>query len=200
VVDVAHDRHDRRALDQVLVGVLELRLGLHVVGRVDDLDLLGELLGEHLDGLVGQGLGERGHLPQVHEGLDHLGDGDAERLGGLLDRRARVDADDVQRPRGGRGAGRGAASGRAAGRRGRPGAGKPGSRSRPGGVRRRSRARAHRPGSRGSGAASAPALRPRTCPQAVRPPREPGRRPARPRPRARAGPPRSVRRRCRRAP
>ena len=81
VVDVAHDRHDRRAVDQVLVGVLELGLGLDVVGRVDDLDLLGELLGEHLDRLVGERLGERGHLPQAHELLDDLGHGHAERLG-----------------------------------------------------------------------------------------------------------------------
>ena len=47
VVDVAHDRDDRRALDEVLVGVLEGRLVVDVVGGVDDLDLLVELVGEH---------------------------------------------------------------------------------------------------------------------------------------------------------
>ena len=47
VVDVAHDRDHRRALDEVLLGVLEDRLDLDVVGGVDDLDLLVELVGEH---------------------------------------------------------------------------------------------------------------------------------------------------------
>ena len=74
VVDVAHDRHDRRAADEVLVGVLELRLGVDLVGRVDDLDLLVELVRDHLDGVVGERLGERRHLAQLHELLDHLGD------------------------------------------------------------------------------------------------------------------------------
>ena len=46
VVDVAHDRDDRRAVGEVLVGVLEDGLGVDLVGRVDDLDLLAELLGE----------------------------------------------------------------------------------------------------------------------------------------------------------
>ena len=44
VVDVAHDRDDRRALDERVVGVLEDRLGVDVVGRVDDLDGLVELV------------------------------------------------------------------------------------------------------------------------------------------------------------
>ena len=47
VVDVAHDRHDRRALDQVLLGVVEHRLGDRLVLGVDDLDLLAELGREH---------------------------------------------------------------------------------------------------------------------------------------------------------
>ena len=82
-------------VDEVLVGVLELRLGVDLVGRVDDLDLLVELVGEHLDRLVGQRLGERRHLAQLHQLLDDLGDGDAEVLGDVLDRRAGVDPDDV---------------------------------------------------------------------------------------------------------
>ena len=95
VVDVAHDRHDRRARLEVLVGVVELRLGVDLVGGVDDLDLLVELVREHLDRVVGQRLGERRHLAQLHQLLDHLGHGDAEVLGDVLDRRARVDLDDV---------------------------------------------------------------------------------------------------------
>ena len=46
---------------------------LDLVGRVDDLDLLLEAVGEHLDRLVGQRLGERGHLAELHQLLDHLG-------------------------------------------------------------------------------------------------------------------------------
>ena len=95
VVDVAHDRDDRRALDEVLVGVVELGLLVDVVGRVDDLDLLVELVGEDLDRVVGQRLGERGHLAQLHQLLDDLGDRHAEVLGDVLDRRAGVDPDRV---------------------------------------------------------------------------------------------------------
>ncbi len=95
VVDVAHDRHDRRALDEVGVGVRELGLLVDVVGRVDDLDLLVELVGEDLDRVVGQRLGERGHLPQLHQLLDDLGDRHAEVLGDVLDGRPGVDADGV---------------------------------------------------------------------------------------------------------
>ena len=95
VVDVAHDRDDRRALDEVLGGVLELGLLVDVVGGVDDLDLLVELVGEDLDRVVGQRLGERGHLAQLHQLLDDLGDRHAEVLGDVLDRRAGVDPDRV---------------------------------------------------------------------------------------------------------
>ena len=118
-----------RALE-VLVGVLELRLGVDLVGRVDDLDLLVELVGEDLDRVVGQRLGERGHLAQLHQLLDDLGDRHAEVLGDVLDRRAGVDPDRVgledadvlrrrlrRRCRGG--GGRRGAAGGAAGRRGR---------------------------------------------------------------------------------
>src|SRR6185436_18958332 len=95
VVDVAHDRDDRRALDEVLGGVLESRLVVGRVVGVDDLDLLLERLGEHADGLVGQRLRERHHLAHHHQLLDDLRHGHAEVLGDVLDGRARVDPDDV---------------------------------------------------------------------------------------------------------
>ena len=101
VVDVAHDRDDRRAVGEVLVGVLVDGLGLDLVGRVDDLDLLAELLGEDADGVVGQRLRERRHLAEHHELLDDLRDGHAHRLGDVLDRRAGVDPDEVGVRRGG---------------------------------------------------------------------------------------------------
>ncbi len=72
VVDVAHDRDHRRAFDHVLLGVLEGRLDLDVVRRVDDLDLLVELVREHLDRLVGERLRERRHLAERHQLLDDL--------------------------------------------------------------------------------------------------------------------------------
>ena len=82
-------------MTEVLVGVVEGRLGVRLVGRADDLDLLVELVRQHLDGVVGQRLGERRHLAQLHELLDDLRDGDAEVLRDVLDRRAGVDLDDV---------------------------------------------------------------------------------------------------------
>ena len=97
VVDVAHDRDHRRAFDQVLLGVLEDRLDLDVVGRVHDLDLLVELVGEHLDRVVGERLRERRHLAQRHQLLDHLRHRHAEVLGDVLDGRAGVHADQVGR-------------------------------------------------------------------------------------------------------
>ena len=67
------------------------RLGVDLVGGVDDLDLLVELVGEDLDRLVGQRLRERRHLAERHELLDDLGHRDAEVLGDVLDGRAGVD-------------------------------------------------------------------------------------------------------------
>ena len=61
------------ALDELLLGVVEHRLGDRLVLGVDDLDLLAELGGEHLDRLVGQRLGERLHLAERHQLLHHLG-------------------------------------------------------------------------------------------------------------------------------
>ena len=134
VVDVAHDRDDgRRAARGPRRRRRTSGSVVLLVGDVDDLDLLVELVGEDLDRVVGQRLGERGHLPQLHELLDDLGDGDAQVLGDVLDRRAGVDLDDVRLQhadvlrapapcRCRAGAGHRAAAGAAAGRRrGRPG-------------------------------------------------------------------------------
>jgi hypothetical protein len=95
VVDVAHDRDDGRALLEVGGIVDDDLLDLLVVGRADDLDLALELAGEDLDGLVGERLRERRHLAHHHQLLDDLGHVDAEALRDVLDRRARVDPDDV---------------------------------------------------------------------------------------------------------
>ena len=97
VVDVAHDRHDRRARRR---GRPSSSSGTSTTSSTssaarDDLDLLVELVGEDLDRVVGQRLRERRHLAEAHELLDDLGDGDAEVLGDVLDRRAGVDLDEV---------------------------------------------------------------------------------------------------------
>ncbi len=63
VIDVAHDRHHRRAIDHVALLVLEDRFDFNIVGCMDDLDLLAELLRQHLDRVVGERLRERRHLP-----------------------------------------------------------------------------------------------------------------------------------------
>ena len=92
VVDVAHDRDDRRAVDErvlgVVVGLLDL---LDVLGGADDRDLLLERVGQDLDRLVGERLRERGHLAELHQLLDDLGGAQAERLRDLLDGGAGVD-------------------------------------------------------------------------------------------------------------
>src|SRR3954465_1646527 len=69
--------------------------GAGIVGRRDDLNLLVELVGEHLDRVVGQRLRERRHLAEAHQLLDDLRGRHAQVLGDVLDRRARVDLDDV---------------------------------------------------------------------------------------------------------
>jgi hypothetical protein len=95
VVDVTHDRDDGRAVDEILGIVVERGLRVDLVGRVDDLDLLVELVRDHLHGIVGEGLGERRHLAQLHQLLDDVRNRYAEVLGDVLDGRARVDLDDV---------------------------------------------------------------------------------------------------------
>ena len=91
VVDVAHDRDHRRAVDEVLVGVGELRLLGLLLGGGDDLQLAVVLVGDRPDRLVGEGLGQRRHLPHRHQFFDHLGRGQAERLGDLAHGGAGVD-------------------------------------------------------------------------------------------------------------
>ena len=98
MVDVAHDRHHRRALGKVLVGILENRLEVDVVGRVSDLDFLVELVGEHLDRVVGERLRERRHLAERHQLLDHLRHGHAEVLADVLHGRSGIHADEVGGP------------------------------------------------------------------------------------------------------
>ena len=64
VVDVAHDRDHRRAVGEVVrIVVVDRRLG-DLLGGADHLDLAIERLGEHLDGLVGERLGQGRHLAQ----------------------------------------------------------------------------------------------------------------------------------------
>ena len=78
MVDVTHDRDDRRTLREVFLAALVLaeldvealqQLAVLVLGR-DDLDVVVELRAEHLEGLVGDRLGGRHHLAQVEQHLD----------------------------------------------------------------------------------------------------------------------------------
>ena len=99
VVDVAHDRHDRRPRLEILLGVLVgLRVDLLVGGVADD-DLAARLGGEQLDGLVGEGLRDGDHLPQAHHELDDLRDRQPDRSGEILDVDARGDRDRTGRRR-----------------------------------------------------------------------------------------------------
>ena len=91
VVDMTHDRHHRRALFEVLVGVLMGRVLDDFLSRVDDLDLAVKRLCKGLDRLLGQGLRQGCHLAQLHQLLDQLGTAQIEGLSDLLDGRARVD-------------------------------------------------------------------------------------------------------------
>ncbi len=87
VVDVAHDRDDRRPVGEVLLRVLvRLRLEL-LVGGVLDRHLTLQLGGDQLHLVVGQRLRRRLHRAEVHQDLDDLGRLHAERLRELLDGR-----------------------------------------------------------------------------------------------------------------
>ena len=86
VVDVAHDRDDRRPRSEILLAVV-VRRGLELLlGGVLDRDLALELRADDLDLLVGERLRRRPHLAEAHEDLDELGHRDAERLREVLDR------------------------------------------------------------------------------------------------------------------
>ncbi len=78
VVDVTHDRDHRRTRREILFATLVLaeldvealqQLAVLVLGR-DDLDLVVELAGQHLQRVLGHGLGGRHHLAQVEQHLD----------------------------------------------------------------------------------------------------------------------------------
>ena len=97
VVDVAHDRHDRRAVDERLLRVLE-RLGLRVVvAGMLDRDLAAQLRRDQLDLVVGERLGGRLHLPEVHEQLDDLRHRDADGLREVAQGDAGLDRDGAGR-------------------------------------------------------------------------------------------------------
>ena len=99
VVDVAHDRHDRRARGEIVFAVLEhLGLGV-VVGRVLDHDLALDLGRDQLHRLVAERLGDRDHLAEAHHDLDDLRDRDPERRGEILDADAGLDGDGPGRRR-----------------------------------------------------------------------------------------------------
>ena len=93
VVDVAHDRHDRRARGELVVGVLEdLGLGV-VVGRVLDDDLALDLGRDQHHRVVAERLRDRDHLAEAHHDLDDLRNRDPERGGEILDADAGRDGD-----------------------------------------------------------------------------------------------------------
>jgi hypothetical protein len=83
VVDVAHDRDDRRTGDGVFVVVLPevldaehlLELHLLLLARVDEADLRADLCGEEVDHVVGQGLRGRHHLALLEQEADDVGRG-----------------------------------------------------------------------------------------------------------------------------
>ena len=91
VVDVAHDRDDRRARLERLLGVLErLRLDVVVVGVLDR-HLALELGRDQLHLVVGERLRRRLHRAEVHQQLDDLRHRDAERLREVAQRDAGLD-------------------------------------------------------------------------------------------------------------
>ena len=102
VIDVAHDRYDRRPRDEVRLGVV-VRRRLELLLRCAlDRDLALELRSDDLDLLVGERLGRSPHLPETHEDLDQLRHRHPERLREVFDGDARLDGDRAGRRRCGR--------------------------------------------------------------------------------------------------
>ena len=85
MVDVAHDRHDRRTRCEILLGVLEDLRQLLLVGGVLDRDLTLQLGSDQLDLLVGERLRDLHHLAEAHHDLDQLRGRNAERLREVAD-------------------------------------------------------------------------------------------------------------------
>ena len=101
VVDVTHDGDHRRTGCEILFAALVLaeldvealqQLAVLVLGR-DDLDLVVELAGEHLQRVLGHGLGGRHHLAQVEQHLDQRRHVDVDLLGQVGQRGATGEPD-----------------------------------------------------------------------------------------------------------
>ena len=92
VVDVTHDRDDRRTCLERLLGVFEnLGLGIVVV-RMLDRHLALELGGDHHHLVIGERLRRRLHRPEVHQELDDLRHRHAESLREVAQRDAGLDS------------------------------------------------------------------------------------------------------------
>src|SRR5690606_35868119 len=92
VVDVAHDRDDRRTRLQVLRRVLLLDAELQLLGR-DEADIGLELSGDELDEVLRHRLGDGDHLAHAEQDPDDVGRVDADELGELADGDAGHDVD-----------------------------------------------------------------------------------------------------------
>ena len=97
VVDVAHDRDDRRPRREIFLGVLVDLRHLFLIGGVLDRDLTPELGPDQLDLLVGERLRDLDHVPEPHHDLDDLDGWDAQGLREVADRDARWDGDGTGR-------------------------------------------------------------------------------------------------------
>ena len=92
VVDVAHDRDDRRTRLQILRRVVVDHREL--LFRRDNAHLAIHVVGNELDQFVGHGLRERQHLAKHEQTLDHVVRLHADKLGELGDRGALGNLDD----------------------------------------------------------------------------------------------------------
>ncbi len=99
VIDVAHDRDDRRARRKIGLGVVVRRRLELFLGCVLDRDLALELGADDLDLFVRERLRRRPHLSEPHQDLDELGHGDTEGLREVLDGDAGLDRDRARRRR-----------------------------------------------------------------------------------------------------